>query len=591
MPPVNFTSLPKRRLAERIRTAEWVLMLLTLLVLLLAHGIARFEQAITWEVPFFVTCSLALLVTGYAVRFWLDAERVTFLKERWLQIAAQLAWLVGLPFCLAADQPFQAVMFWSEWMFILRFGVSLLWIVRRITREHNNPAFVFVVSFLLLITFGTIGLMLPICRNQSPDGVEKSGAPLLTALFTATSAACVTGLIVEDTGSYWSPIGQAIILLLIQLGGLGVMTFAAFFALGQRRGFLLRESAFMGKLLEADDVQAVRHLIRSILIFTLISELLGAIVLTTLAPPGTLPDRLWYGTFHSVSAFCNAGFSLEKLGLDGRGTAWQVWGMVIPLIIVGGLGFEVLRNTADVVRGRWLTKLPFVNAHGQIPHLALTSRLALVTTGTLLAVGAVGFFALEIGSGLLGGAPLERFANAWFQSVTCRTAGFNTVDFGAMRPATKLLAIALMFIGASPGSTGGGIKTTVFAIVVLATASLVRGRHRLEVAARTIVEGYVQRAAAVLMLALGVVLMSTMLLVLFENRPALFIDHLFEVTSAFGTVGLSTGITASLRTDSKLVLIATMFAGRVGPLTVLLALTRTFHQPKYEFPAERVMLG
>ncbi len=569
-------------------------MAFALSALLLGHGVKRLESAVGEEVGLFVTLSLALLVLGFAVRYYLAREKREFRRDRWFQIGVQALWLAGLPVAILADDPWHAVLAWSQGMFLARVVASLAWLARRLARNHKNPAFIFVGSFALLILAGTLLLMLPICRAQSPGSAVEVRAPLLVALFTATSASCVTGLTVVDTGTYWSRTGQAIILLLIQFGGLGVMTFGAFFALGQRRGFLVRESVFLGKLLETDDLAAVRRLVRSILIFTLVSELVGAAILTTLAPPGDLSERAWFGLFHSVSAFCNAGFGLLPRNLEGLGNRWQVWGGVASLIIIGGLGFDVLRNTAATLRRRLQDVLPFGRRRGELAshvRLTLTSRHVLATTAVLLVAGTAAFFLFEAGNAAADQSLMGRTADAWFQSVTCRTAGFNTVDIGAMRPASKLAAIALMFIGASPGSTGGGVKTVVFAITVLATAGLVQGRERLDVAGRTIPPGSVQRAAAVLLLGLAVVLTATLLIVMFENQPERFLDHLFEATSAFATVGLSTGITAGLAAPSQLVLAAAMFLGRVGPLTMLLALAQQSAAPHYQYPSERVSLG
>jgi trk system potassium uptake protein len=586
-------------LARRIRTAEWALMALVMAMLLLGHGTKRWEAAVGEEVGLLATAALALLVLGFGVRYYLAAEKREFRRERWFQIGVQLLWIAGLPVAILASDPWNAVLTWSQGMFLARVVASLAWLARRLTRNRSNPAFVFVGTFALLIGSGTLLLMLPTCRAQPPQATVELRAPALVALFTATSASCVTGLTIVDTGTYWSPTGQAVILLLIQLGGLGVMTFGAFFALGQRRGFLVRESVFLGKLLETDDLTAVRRLIRSILIFTLGCELAGAAILTTLAPPGDLSQRAWFGLFHSVSAFCNAGFGLLPSNLEGLGGRWQVWGGVASLIIVGGLGFDVLRNSSAVLRSR-LADLLALGRRRRITadlsgrrlapaRLTLTSRLVLTTTAALLVAGTAAIWLLEAGNS--DRSLLTRTADAWFQSVTCRTAGFNTVDVSAWRPGTKLVAIALMFIGASPGSTGGGVKTVVFAITVLATARLVQGRERLDVAGRTISPGSVQRAVAVLLLGLAVVLTATLLIVTFENRPARFLDHAFEATSAFATVGLSTGITAGLRVPSQLVLVAAMFLGRVGPLTMLLALSQQAPAPHYEYPTERVALG
>jgi len=558
------------------------------------------ESRLVTELGICVLAVMVLLTAGFAWRAWLSGDPQVFLADRTPQTIVHLFWLAGLALAavlgvpgLATSSPAGAVLRWSEFMFWVRAVAVAIRILRQIAAARANPAFVFAASFAGLITAGTLLLMLPVARVQPADGEQEVGAPPLVALFTATSASCVTGLVVVDTSSYWTTTGQAIILALIQIGGLGVMTFGAFFALGLRRGFLVREGVFIGQLLEADDRLAVRRLIVSILVFTLVSELIGAALIATAAPPGPLPQRAWFGLFHAVSAFCNAGFSLLPKGLEGMGSQWQVWGVVAPLIVIGGLGFEVLRNTTQVVLAPLLARAPWRNREQPAapPRLTATSRLVLVTTLVLLAIGTFAFFILERESTLADKPLAERLADSWFQSVTFRTAGFNTVDFTRLAPATRLIGVLLMFIGASPGSTGGGIKTVVFALLVLVSAATIRGRERVEVAGRTIPDGYVKRAAVVAALASAGLLTATLLIVMFERKPELFLDHLFEAASALGTVGVSTVNTMNLRRLSQLVLVATMFAGRVGPLTLLVALARQRPEAKYEYPSERVMLG
>jgi trk system potassium uptake protein TrkH len=591
--------LARKRLARRILWGERLVAAFTLLTLALGHGVQRLEAQLSLELGVFVAGVMGLLTAGFLWRAWLSGDVRTFLVERPTQTIVHTLWLAlaplvaeaGVPGLAPAGQPLMALLRWTELMFWLRTVAVALRIIRQIAAARANPAVVFVASYVVLIAMGTLLLALPVARQQPADAAEEVHAPLLVALFTATSASCVTGLIVVPTPTYWSQTGQLVILGLIQLGGLGVMTFGAFFALGQRRGFLVRESVFMGKLLEADDMQAVRRLVLAILLFTLLSELAGTLLLMTAAPPGPWTQRLYFGLFHAVSAFCNAGFALQEQSFVGHGGQWQVWGVLATLIILGGLGFEVLRNAADVVGEGLRRRLVRGRRSSAPPRLTVTSRLVLTTTVGLLVVGGLAFFVLEQDNTLAGRPLSERLAESWFQSVTFRTAGFNTVDFQQIRPATQLLGIALMFIGASPGSTGGGIKTVVFALLVLATAATVSGRERVEVAARTIPDSNVQRAAAVALLGLVTLLTSTFLLVLFEQREDRFLDHLFEATSALGTVGLSTLGTDQLRPASQVVLIVTMFAGRVGPLTLLVALARKQVDVKYEYPSERVMLG
>lgn len=591
--------LARKRLARRILWGERLLAAFTLLTLVLGHGVKRLEAQLSLELGLFVAGVMVLLTAGFIWRAWLSGDVRTFLTERPTQTIVHTLWLAlaplvaeaGMPGLAASEQPLVALLRWTELMFWLRTVAVALRIIRQIAAARANPAVVFVASYVVLIALGTLLLALPIARQQPADAAEEVRAPLLVALFTATSASCVTGLIVVPTPTYWSVTGQLVILALIQLGGLGVMTFGAFFALGQRRGFLVRESVFMGKLLEADDMQAVRRLVLAILLFTLVCEVVGTLLLLTAAPPGPWPRRLYFGLFHAVSAFCNAGFALQETSFAGRGGQWQVWGVLAALIVLGGLGFEVLRNAADVVGDSLRAALVRRRRSSPPPRLTVTSRLVLITTAGLLVVGGLAFFILEQDNTLAGQPFGQQVADSWFQSVTFRTAGFNTVDFQQVRPATRLVGIALMFIGASPGSTGGGIKTVVFALLMLATAATVSGRERVEVAARTIPDSNIQRAAAVALLGLVTLLTSAFFLVLFEQQEERFLDHLFEATSALGTVGLSTLGTDRLRPASQVVLIVTMFVGRVGPLTLLVALARKQADVKYAYPAERVMLG
>ncbi len=606
-PTLPETFIARKRAASRLRLADGVLLVFAIATLLLGHGVERFESAVGTEVQIFVSVSMALLFIGQAWRLYIEYEADGFswnslTSERKLVLGVHVLWFVMLPLVALTPirpivtQPstFERLLFWSEFMLTVRLFATLFAIIRLVIQERSNPAFVFVVSFFLLIATGTLLLMLPVCWIQKEGNLTEESAPALVALFTATSASCVTGLVVVDTGTSWTRTGQGVILALIQAGGLGVMTFGGFFALGQRRSFLVRESVFLGKLLDADDATAVRSLIRSIFVFTFISEALGAIVLYSMAPAGPTGDRVWFGVFHSVSAFCNAGFGLLPKNLEGYGHTWQVWGGVASLIIVGGLGFDVLRNTTTYIASQLGTKFAPDLARRYIPmtRLTATSRLVLWTTGILLAAGTISLLVLELNNDVNNDKPIgAQIADAWFQSVSCRTAGFNTIDFAKITPGSKLFCIGLMFIGASPGSTGGGIKTVVFAVTVLATATVVTSRERLEVGGRTIPDMTIKRAIAMLGLAISVVLIASLLIVILEDKPELFLDHLFEVTSAFGTVGLSTGVTAALKPASQLVLVLTMFLGRVGPLTMLVALARQRPAPNYEYPTERVTLG
>jgi trk system potassium uptake protein len=435
-----------------------------------------------------------------------------------------------------------------------------------------------------VIGAGTLLLSLPVAQAGAPVSV-------LDALFTATSAVCVTGLTVVETGTRFSAAGQAVVLALIQVGGLGLMTFAVF--VGVVFG---RRVAFTDRMVIQDSMHhtpkaGVRRLVRYVVAFTLATEGVGALLLwlrfRQQFPAG---EAVWQSVFHAVSAFCNAGFGLLPDNLVRYRGDVLVNLAITGLIVVGGLGFLVNMELKDqLVRRR----------HGRAaPLLSLHSRLALVVTAALLAGGTLGFLVLEWDN-VLRDLPLgERLLASWFQSVTPRTAGFNTIDYGRVSSATLLVTIFLMFVGASPGSTGGGIKTTTFGLLVALVLARWRGRGRASIFHRTIPHAVMDRALTLALLAWALVSAAVGLLVLAETRGVpfaaadpRFVALMFEAVSAFGTVGLSTGITPSLSAAGKLVLIALMFVGRVGPLTLVLAVGPRQERGRFRYAEENVMVG
>jgi trk system potassium uptake protein TrkH len=439
-------------------------------------------------------------------------------------------------------------------------------------------------SFTFAILLGTLLLSLPLAQAGDPVSV-------LDAFFTATSAVCVTGLTVVDTGTRFSPAGQAVVLALIQVGGLGLMTFAVFVGV-----VLGRKVAFTDRMVIQDSMHhtpkaGVRRLVRYVLGFTLASEAAGALLLW-LRFRGQFPsgEAAWQSVFHAVSAFCNAGFGLLPDNLVRYRGDLLVNLAITALIVVGGLGFLVNMEVRDQavlrLRGR------------RAPMLTLHARLALTVTAALLVAGTLAFLALEWDNALRGLPPGERLLASWFQSVTPRTAGFNTVDYGRVSSDTLFFTILLMFVGASPGSTGGGIKTTTFGLLVALVVARWRGRGRATVFHRTIPHAVMDRALMLTLLAWALVSLGIGLLVFTEThgRPfgeaePRFVALMFEAVSAFGTVGLSTGLTPSLSPAGKLVLAALMFVGRVGPLTLVLAVGPRQERGRFRYAEENVMVG
>jgi trk system potassium uptake protein TrkH len=456
---------------------------------------------------------------------------------------------------------------------------SSAWARAGVAALQTSPERLVLLSFAGLILAGTYLLSLPAAVSGA------ASASWHEALFTATSAVCVTGLIVVDTGSYFSLFGQGVILGLIQAGGLGIMTLstAAALLLGQTIG--LRQRRALQAILEEESAAVLRRSIRFIVLMTLSVEALGFAVLWGYwwARGGDPAGSAYTALFHAVSAFCNAGFSLFRDNLaPWRGSVWiNLW--ISLLIVVGGLGFTVVGELAGAgVRSRLRAR--------RAPSLSLHSVLVLRVTGLLLAVGTLGIFFLEFDH-VLAGLPLgERLLAAGFQSVTLRTAGFNTIDIGALQPVTLLLMLVWMWIGGSPGSTAGGIKTSTAAVLWLMFRALVRGRSEVEVSGRTLDPLTLHRAVAVSLVSGIIVAVFVAGLLLAE--PHLGFDRLlFEAVSAFGTVGLSTGITPQLGPPARLLVVALMFAGRVGPLTLALAAGRRPRPLPVRFPQGRVIVG
>ncbi len=437
-----------------------------------------------------------------------------------------------------------------------------------------TPTRLLVISFLCLILVGTLLLMLPwsTLAGTSPSFID--------ALFTATSSVCVTGLVVFNTASHWSVWGKIVILILIQAGGLGLMTFATAHALVTGRRVTLKERLIIQEQTGHWSLSGLVLLMKRVILTTLIFELLGAFVLGIAFGKSmelNLPGAFAYGLFHSVSAFCNAGFDILGDSLiPFAGNAWVIL-TISFLIIFGGLGFYVITDLY-VHKGKW-------------KDLSLHSRIAIKMTIVLLVVGTVFVLALENGNpGTIGGLSLsEKLLSSWFASATSRTAGFNSVPTENLRMPTSFIIIVLMFIGASPGGTGGGVKTTTFYTVTKFVSTLIQGKSDVTVEKRRLPQELVLKALSIVLISIGLIGASIMILTITENQP--FLDIVFEVVSAFGTVGLSTGITFSLSSTGKFVLILTMFAGRVGPLSLAVALSRQDSKAGIRYPEEKVLVG
>ena len=458
---------------------------------------------------------------------------------------------------------------------MLQFRKILLRIRRCIGRF--TPMQIIVLVFLLIILMGTLLLMLPVSAKS------REMTPFLTALFTATSCTCVTGLALVDTFTHWSVFGQTVMLLLIQIGGLGFMTIVSLFFFAMHRKIGLKQRLLMAQSLGLDSLNGVVNMVRKVLRRTLIVEGIGAVLLSVrFAFQMPVGKALWWGVFHSISAFCNAGFDIMG-AVDQGGSLIPYAGdltvnlVLYGLIIVSGLGFFVWE---DILSNRRFRKL------------SVYSRMVLIMTAVLVLGGAVLFALLEWNNpATLGGRPVgEKLLAAVFQSVTTRTAGFYTIPQNALSGSSLALTDVLMLIGGSSGSTAGGIKTVTVGILVLSVLSTARGKSRLTVFRRTIDPRQVSDAVCVVGLVLGIALCSGMILSVSNGLE--FDVCLYETISAIATVGLSTGITSVLNLGSQLILIVLMFFGRVGIMTISLGfLLSDRAEERYHYAQTKIMIG
>nr|WP_019908717.1 TrkH family potassium uptake protein [Paenibacillus sp. HW567] len=435
------------------------------------------------------------------------------------------------------------------------------------------PPQILVLGFAAVILTGTLLLMLPV------SSASGHSLKFIDALFTATSATCVTGLVVVDTGTYFSTFGQVVILLLIQVGGLGFMTMATLFALVFKRKISLRDRLILQEAMNQGSMEGIVRLIRKVLIYSLVIEAAAAAVLAIRwAFDMPFGRALYFGIFHAVSMFNNAGFDIfgGYRSLTGYVSDPVVNIVVMFLIVSGGIGFIVMSDLMEYRRSR---------------RLSLHSKVVLSMTAALIVLGTVVIFIFEFSNSRtlsplsFGGKVLAAF----FQSVTPRTAGANTLDIAGLRQASQFFIVILMFIGASPGSTGGGIKTTTFTLMVGAVISMLRGREDIVLFRYRLAQERVFKALTIAVLALLLVVSVSMVLSTTEERPFLMI--LFETTSAFATVGLSMGLTPELTPVGKILICLTMFAGRLGLLTLAYAIGPKKGKPLYRFPEGKMIIG
>ncbi|NFK30993.1 Trk family potassium uptake protein [Clostridium botulinum] len=437
-----------------------------------------------------------------------------------------------------------------------------------------NPVQILAIGFVILIFVGGLLLSLPM---SSASGESTN---FLDALFTSTTASCVTGLVVKDTGTYWSTSGQVIILILIEIGGLGFMSFATFIAMLFGKKITLKNRLVMQEAMNTLSIQGLVKMLRYVMGITFSIQILGAFILSTqFVPEFGLKKGIFYSIFHSVSFFCNAGIDL--IGNFESLTRYYNKPVVLltvsSLIVIGGLGFTVLHE--------------IYNFKG-VKRLSSHTKLVFLITAALIILGTISIFALEYTNvNTIGNMNLkDKIVNSILASITPRTAGVNSIPIDDMRTASKFFTIILMFIGGSPGSTAGGLKTTTFGVIILTVICVIKGKEDTELFGRRFPKELVYKALSILLIGMTLVIVVTKILTITEPNESLT-SLLYEATSAFGTVGLTTGLTQRLSTMGKGIIIIMMYLGRVGPLTVALALTKRRKRTLYKYPEAKILIG
>ncbi|WP_194777208.1 TrkH family potassium uptake protein [Pararhodonellum marinum] len=503
----------------------------------------------------------------------------TFVNLGWFQLYSGLR---------IANVPVNA--FLVNLLILVLFFIELSKLTLTVNQLKIHPALVFILSFLVVILIGMALLLLP---NATVNEIS-----FVDALFTSTSAVCVTGLIVLDTATDFTFLGQTIILILFQVGGLGMMTFTSFFGFFFKGSYSLQNQLFLKDYINEDNISAINSTLVKIIFFTLLVEGLAIILIYALIDSNLFEsssDHIFFSVFHAISAFCNAGFSTLSDGLyeEGFRNQYHIQLVIAITIIIGGIGFPVVMGYYRYLRHLFVGTKKLITGEEDFKHtprvVNVNIRLIVYTTACLLIIGFVTFFIFEKEHTLKGLSGYGKIVTAFFGAVTPRTAGFNTVDMSNLALPTVLIYLILMWIGASPGSTGGGLKTSTFAVAVLNTFSIAKGKDRLEVFNRQISQETIRKAFAVILLSFLVIGFGVFLVLLFNPEMPL-IKVAFEIFSAFSTVGLSLGITGDLSDSSKIVVTVIMFLGRVGTLTVMVAFIQKSRNLRYRFPEESVFI-
>lgn len=543
-----------------------------------------------------------IYVVLFVLRFLFSFDKMDFIKRERLELLLTSViilyglanWLLGFRLFLyylylfSIDNPIHIYQNFLSIFLCIIIVVEISKSANRISELKLKPATTFVMSFVILILGGAFLLMLPAMTVQG-------SMPFIDALFTSASASCVTGLIVVDTATFFTFKGKLVIMLLIQLGGLGIVLFATFFSSFLSSGVSLKQQSIMQNFLSSENLASAKQLLRKVVFITFLIEFIGFVLVFFSWDEDlwdadqqfkSLGEKVFFSIFHSISAFCNAGFSLFSGGMLDEdmktGRMYSLHFVLALLIIFGGLGFTVIE---EIFHPKYI-KTRIVTPWKKLSH---NTRITLRFTLILVTIGTVAFMVFEFDK-LRDRNIIEAFITAFFQSVVTRTAGFNSMDFGKLQNATIILCIFLMFVGAGSGSTAGGVKITTFVVILYSSIANITGQKNINIERRTIPVDAVNRAFALLMFAVSYNSLAIFLLSITDSEKDI-LKVVFEQISAFATVGLSMGITADLSFLGKIIIIMSMFVGRVGTVTLVLALSKKTISTDYEYPKTHLLIG
>jgi len=577
-----------------LHVASIIVSLVAIAAIIYQHGFPKTPDSFRFTESI-IEISLIFYVLKFLIRIFYDFHPVDFIKVN--RVEASLLLLIAVDqianmftgvhlvqrFLIGIGFPGIHTYYnlFIQFFFVLIIVIELGKAGRFVDYIRIGPSGLLALSFIFIILAGAGLLLLP--------EMTVAGISPIDALFTSTSACCVTGLVVVDTSICFTIKGKTIIMLLIQVGGLNIISFATLFATFYRNSAGIKMQSIIKDIVSTDKLSNTRELLRKIFLYSIFIELTVAALLY-ITWPNTLifkgiGEKIYFSLFHSVSAFNNAGFGLFTDNLYDITVrhAYNLQLVIAALIFLGGIGFIVLEDVFGFrnIRERRKVKWKRLQTH---------SRIALNTSFILVVVGAIVFYLVEYNNTIEGYGMYGSIVSSIFQSVTCRTAGFNTVDFTVLGTPILIFMMFLMFVGASPGSTGGGIKTTTFSVILRSAISTIKGRKNVEIVKHTISNDTISKAFSIALFSISLIFISTFILSITEPDKD-FISLLFEEISAFGTVGLSTGITSSLSFSGKFIIILTMYIGRIGTLTLALAITKRIVYTKYRYSEINVLVG